>query len=340
MKDQLTKGAVQSRLFALIGEKLPEHLALVDVVSDCLGISTDAAYRRIRADKILDLNETALLCRKFDLSVDNILKISPGKADYKYTPLDLSYIQNYYIYMQRLSANIERLRKAGGEIILSATDVPVFHFLSFKDLTFFKLFAWTNSIYEYSGTFEDFQRRTESIELLDCYSKIDSEFRRLPSTEIWTSATTDTFLKLLSYHYELGDFREKNTVLSLCEQFITLLDQLEQWSEQGYKDSLSTIPFRLYLSEVDLENNFILLKQEQTLFCILKLFTINSLNITDESFCRETEGWLKHLIQRATLISGSSEKERHKFFNNQCQKVRFLMDKICKGENHGRLNNL
>lgn len=332
MKDQLTKDIVQSRLFAQIEEKLPDHLALVDVVSDCLGVSSDAAYRRIRADKILDLNETALLCRKFNLSADNILDISTGMTDYKYTPLDLQDIQNYYIYMQRLSVNIERLRKTGGEIILSATDVPVFHFLAFKDLTFFKLFAWTNSIYECPGTFEDFQIRTESVELLDCYSKIDSEFRRLPSTEVWTQATTDTFLKLLSYHYELGDFSEKNTVLSLCEQFIALLDHLEQWSDQGYKDSLSTAPFRLYLSEIDLENNFILLKQEQTLFCILKLFTINSLNITDKSFCRETEGWLKHLTQRATLISGASEKERHKFFNNQRLKVRFLMDKICKDQ--------
>jgi hypothetical protein len=77
-----------------------------------------------------------------------------------------------------------------------------------------------------------------------------------------------------------------------------------------------------------MENSFILLKETEKTNCILKLFTINSLYITDEQFCSETENWLDHLSRRATLISGASERERHKFFSSQRQKVRFLIELI------------
>lgn len=36
------------------------------------------------------------------------------------------------------------------------------------------------------------------------------------------------------------------------------------------------IPYRLYLSGIELENNFVVMKREQTTGCILKLYTINS----------------------------------------------------------------
>jgi hypothetical protein len=51
---------------------------------------------------------------------------------------------------------------------------------------------------------------------------------------------------------------------------------------------------------------------------------------SDPAFCRETGQWLESLIQRSLLISGTSERDRYMFFNGQRQKVRFLIDKICR----------
>ena len=330
MENQLIKVGLQKNLFDRINERLPEHLALVDVVSDLLGISTDSAYRRIRADKTLGLDETVLLCRKFNISLDETLELAPGRAEYKYTPLDLQDINNYYVYMRALSANMARLRLAGGETIMSALDVPVFHFLSLKELTFFKLFAWAQSAYHFSGLYEHFAAQIERVDLLECYNKLVDDFGNIPSTEIWTNSTTDTFLKLLNYHFEMGHFQKKETVLLLCEQFLALLRNVQGWADKGYKDADSKIPFHLYLSEVDLDNSFILLKQPDATSCILKLFTINSLSITDPLFCRETAAWLHNLAQRSTLISITSEKERHKFFTRQIQKVRIMIEMVCK----------
>ena len=64
---------------------------------------------------------------------------------------------------------------------------------------------------------------------------------------------------------------------------------------------------------------------------MVKLYMINGLSVSDEDFCKETENWLHNLIKRSTLISGASEKERHKFFETQKQKIENLIKKIQSG---------
>ncbi len=328
----MKKNDIQKVLFDGIRAKLPPRYALVDTVSELLDISADAAYRRLRGDKIMDIEEVAILCKRFGISLDALLNIPgivSGSEAYSYTPLDLGAENVYYLYMQGLADRMEQLCMApGAEIISSALDVPFFHFLPYKELTFFKLFAWTNSVYSSEGNFEEFARKTENRQLLDCYGKIVANHRLIPSREIWTKNTTETFLKLVHYHFEMGHFSTPDVPLILCDQFLQLLDTLQGWTEKGNKGETEHIPFQLYLSEVDMENSFILLKEATRTNCILKLFTINSLYVTDRQFCSETENWLDHLARRSTLISGASEKERHKFFTSQRQKVRFLIDRI------------
>lgn len=331
MNDPQKKTDLQKGLFDEILKKMPPRYALVDVVSELLEISSDAAYRRIRGDKVMDIFETTILCDRFGISFDALFLTTTANTNpaYSYTPLDLGDTDNYGIYMESLSARLERLRSSpGAEIISSALDVPLFHFLPYKDLTFFKLFAWTSSIRGSVGHYEEFVKKIESPSLLDCYNRIVASHRLIPSKEIWTNSTTDTFLRLLNFHFEMGHFADTAKPLSLCEQFLDLLNNLENWTEKGDKGDNGCVPLQLYLSDVDMENSFILLKEHDKLSCILKLFTINSLYITDEGFCSETYGWLGHLSRRATLISGASEKERYKFFNHQRQKVRFIMDMI------------
>jgi hypothetical protein len=331
MDHSLKKADLQKLLFDEAGKRLPPRHSLVDVISDLLEISSDAAYRRIRCDKIMDIGEVALLCAHFGISLDallNIPAVGSGGA-YFYSPMNLDDIDNYYIYMQNIAAKLDGLRVAqNAEIVSSALDVPFFHFLPFKELTFFKLFAWTNSVYPTSEKFEAFASKVESKELLDCYKKIVTGYRSIPSKEIWTKDTTDAFMKLIGYHFEMGHFSDIETPLSLCDQFLDLLNTLENWTGDGNKGEVGYVPFQLYLSDVEMENSFNLLKEDDRTSCILKLFTINSLYVTDKQFCSETENWLTHLSRRATLISGSSERERHKFFNSQRQKVGFLIDTI------------
>jgi hypothetical protein len=108
---------------------------------------------------------------------------------------------------------------------------------------------------------------------------------------------------------------------------LNILTTLHQWAENSSKDG-GTTPFQFYVSELELENTYLLMKQSGIPNCVVKLFTINSLNVFDREFCKEVESWLIKLSTRSVSLCGGSEKERIKFFNSQRQRVRFLMEKI------------
>ncbi|MEO6330426.1 MAG: hypothetical protein ABIO55_15940, partial [Ginsengibacter sp.] len=58
-----------------IKNQLPQHLALVDALAEQLNISNDSAYRRIRGEKHLALDEIQVLSAHFKISLDSFLQL-------------------------------------------------------------------------------------------------------------------------------------------------------------------------------------------------------------------------------------------------------------------------
>jgi hypothetical protein len=329
MDTQLSKNENQMLLFDLIQKAIPANLAMVDVVSDLLNISTDSAYRRIRGAKLIDFEEAVLLCNHFKISLDAFVK-NPNKDQIlcNFTPLDLKDLNNQLIYLQNLLDDIDHIRNEPDcEMILSAGNLPVFNYLPYKELTFFILYSWSCSLCGFTGMYDEFTKDLDFDKLSACYEKIVKSYLLVPSTEIWTVDTIDRLLTLLNHHHEIGHFSDENFPLLLCEQILELIDTLQTWATKGVKGP-NEIPYKFYASEIDINNSLVLFKKTNDTKCFLKLFTITGLSTSDERFCREIENWLENTEQRATLISGASEKERYRFFRVLKQKVRFLIDKI------------
>jgi len=321
---------IQKRLFYEIKKNLPAHQALVDKVSEVLDVSSDSAYRRISCVKPLNIIETYSLCKHFNISFDTLVNVrNTRQSDYFYRPLDVSKPNDYQSYVMNMSKILEKLKISDGSLLMSVVDIPVFHMIYQKELTFFKLYAWTHSVYNYEGRFDEFMKEIATPELAGYYQKIIKDFELIPSTELWTENTINTTLSLISYYTDICKFSDKEFPLLLCEQLLNILGKLQNWAEKGNKGDDAT-SFQLYLSEIEIENTFILMRQSEVRNCAVKLFTINNLHVSDKDFCMETEKYLTKLTQRALPLCGSSEKERIKFFNTQREKVRFLMEKIQK----------
>ena len=69
---------VQFLFFNHIKNLLPTHLSLAEEVAEVLNISTDSAYRRIRGEKELPLEEAKKLCIKYHISLDQFLHSFPS----------------------------------------------------------------------------------------------------------------------------------------------------------------------------------------------------------------------------------------------------------------------
>ena len=84
---------------------------MVDVVSDLLGIGTDAAYRRIRGSKLLDFEETVLLSRHFNISLDSVAGIQGKQFLCDYATLDFTDLKSYLTFAQFLENFVDNLRR-------------------------------------------------------------------------------------------------------------------------------------------------------------------------------------------------------------------------------------
>ena len=333
--DHQLKNEHQKALFDLIKQKLPENLVLVDVIAGLLDINAHSVYRRIRGEKLLDFEEYMFLCNHFNIPLDlSVNGVTDKHIQCRYTPMDLRNEDNYLDYLHDLLYNLEGVRsKPDGEVVLSAVDIPLFHYGSCKELILFILFSWSSGVYGFKGKYEDFVKEYDLSETLKYYEKIVRNYQDVPSTEIWTIRTIDRLIKLLGYHSEMGHFDDEHFPFFLCEQLLELISTLEQWTEKGTK-GLNGKPFKLYISEIHLSNTFILFKKNGTTNCALKLFTINHFDISDSNFCREAEQWLNNTTRQATLISGASERERHKFFSQKRKKVIALVDMMHQNRLH------
>ena len=65
---------LQQLLFQQIKVKIPENLSFVHEIAELLEISYDSAYRRIRGEKELSLEELVKLGVRFEISLDALFR--------------------------------------------------------------------------------------------------------------------------------------------------------------------------------------------------------------------------------------------------------------------------
>ena len=133
---------IQIQLFQYLKNKLPEQSSLVDEVAKLLGISTDSAYRRIRGETPLVLDEVRELCHHFNLSLDQLLKVKSSSVLFQ----DIRVQSNLLTYQQFLQGILMQLDSMNNfirkEIIYMSKDLPVFHNFYYQPLTAFRYYFW------------------------------------------------------------------------------------------------------------------------------------------------------------------------------------------------------
>jgi hypothetical protein len=323
---------VQKLFFEMAKSKLPSNYRLADVVCEVLNVASDSAYRRIRGEKELTLTELITLSSHFNISLDSIISRELNNVLFKYIPLDLNDMNNYYTYMDDLSNLFETIAKSREkEIYFMALDIPVAHFTPFLDLTLFKIYTWFRSVNKLQITYDQFVSQLDIPRLSAVYEKIGNAYNRIPSTEIWTKNTIEPTLRLLDYYSDLNCFEKKETLPHLCYQVLQLVDNIEKYTlreEKEYKGKSAF--FRMYLSPVDIMNDFMITKHDGINVTSIKLYTINGIFTSNEYFCSEVEKWMKDAMTKSLFLSGASAKECFRFFQEIKNKVNNLLEKFEK----------
>jgi plasmid maintenance system antidote protein VapI len=317
---------IQVILMNRVKSSLPSNISLVDEIADLLEVSADSAYRRIRGETALTIDELFRICNQFKISFDSLMAFHSGSVTFNYNEVHSG--RHFVRYLTEIRDDMVRISKAPEKhITYAAVDVPIFHYFKYPEYYYFKMFYWLRSVAS------DPDLQAKKFRLADIDPEITQLCRELadlyaviPSTEVWSDSILASVLKQVSYYWLSGVFESKEDALRLVQSIRKTMETVQRESEMnlklmisgGSKDLHSN--FNLYQSEIEIGNNNILVALGDMKILYTSFHTFNKMFTTNRDYCKLTDNWMKNLIKQANLISGVGEKYRFQFFRKMfCQ---------------------
>ena len=141
-----TKSPLQQKFFEKLKLSVPANISLANEIADVLEISADGAYRRMRGESILSMDEMVKLCRHYKVAPDFLAGDDESSATFHFKKMIHDekgfgeYIKNILSDLQKINASDPK------QIIYAAGDLPLFiQFLS-PEYSAFKTFFWQKAM--------------------------------------------------------------------------------------------------------------------------------------------------------------------------------------------------
>jgi hypothetical protein len=297
-------------------------------VADLLHVSNDSAYRRIRGETLLVLEEVKILCDRFGISLDQTINSKENTVVFNAFSLNNDNY-NFKSYLTDILKNLQFVRSfEQNELIYLTKDFSIFHNFISRPLFAFRYFFWMKSILQHP----DFVHVRFSVDLLtkeieDLGEQIVRSYNSIPSTEIWNTECVNSTISQIKYYREAGYFASDTDVQTIYDALQEVIEHLRQEAETGCKFYPGENPdfqksnFQFYYNRVILGDNTImsLLNGKKVLY--LNYDVLNYMVTQDEKFCNDVYMKLQNLMRRATILSNVSEKQRNMFFNTLLKKI-------------------
>jgi len=316
----------QQLLFHHIRSKLPPHLSFAEEVASQLNISADSAYRRIRGEKPLSLDEASVLCSKYQVSIDQLLQANTNTVIFSDDRIDhLSLGFNKYLEFVIASLNLFKTLE-NPMVYYYSKDMPIFNFMPFPELRAFKFFFWKRTLLAYPDLArQQFNGEEPDAESVALAKKIDELWARIPSTDIWNEETINVTISQIEFYRQSNIFADKEVVLKIYSQLEELVNHMEFQAENGKKSMLNmpagSVPYEAYINETLIGDNTVFVNSDSRQITFINHNGLHFMSTQDKDFCAFTYKNLQNMIRKSTHISVVGEKERSMFFNTLRNKV-------------------
>jgi hypothetical protein len=334
--DQAQIREIQAQFLRKIEDVLPKNTTLVNELADLLRISSDSAYRRMRGETLLVLDEILLLSEYFKVSFDTYTHKQEGWVAFRYLKLNPAR-ESFKTYLMAMLRDLKIIADAPQRVITYACeDIPVFHHYRHPLMAQFKMFYWMHAIMGVPELeSEKFVADRIDEELSSVGLQIIEQYSAVPSIEIWTETTIQSTVKQIAFFWESGKFRDKDDALAVCNslrEVITAIqkqaEQSAKWQAVGTKGDSDGNNYQLYYSEIEITNNCVLVDMGTVSSVYLGHFSFSTMSTTSESYCAETRKWFEVIRRKSVLISGVSEKQRYQVFKKYFSQINELEQSI------------
>lgn len=303
-----------------VRSRLPSNVSFADELAEILNISRDSAYRRIRGETVLSLDEVKRLYDRFGISLDVILSDSSQMVTFHRRVVDYA---DYTLekWLTSVLKNLDFLRSfEDHEMIFSAKDIPIFHYFRLPQLSSFKLFFWMKTLLGHPELEQQrFSAAAVPKELVALANRVWSKYSSLHTVEIWNEEAVYDTLKQIEFYQECSLFQSREEPLLLCDQLTQLIGQVKEEASAGKKSEGGK--FGMYNNEILIADNTVFARMGSRRSVYVNQNSLNLLLTFQEPFCSQTELYLQNLMKKSTQISVTGERERNRFFKNMGDRI-------------------
>lgn len=325
----MNKGeGIQLHFFDLIRQHLPAYISMVHEVAEVLEISYDSAYRRLRGEKELSMDELKKLSTIYNISIDTLFNID--RKDTLFNTFTLSHTDGFEQLLKLISDQLARIQVSDfRELIMVSRDLPIFYFFNFPALAAFKLLFWRKILVNNTLSRDvSFDLANVPADYLAIGNQMLNLYLKIPSVEIWNQETFTRIMQQIAFCSVSGFFRNKQDAVILFEDLTRLINNLQIQAELGAKclpenleNTVGEAQFNVYTNEIMIIDNIAFAKtgDKETAF-----LTYNSMDVLvthDPLFCGMIQSTLARILKTGNHISGTSALERNRFFSQIYEKL-------------------
>ena len=310
------------------------NTSFVDEIATVLDIGYDAAYRRINCKTNLSLEETVILARHYNISLNNLFEVGSQNSILTELSPNLTNVRALEAYFVASKNNLSPLIKLKGATILySAKELPIFHTLKDSYIARYKMYVWLKDVdidmAKNKTSFDAFLKIIPQS-LIDSAVNLAEVYKGINITEFWNNMTINSTIQQIVYYYESG-LVSREMALLICDDAEQVLRDVEtQAIQQSIIGSQNKAIYNLYKTDLHSMNNVIMVNTPHkkvffTPFTLLSYFKIEHQPTCDLMY----EFFEKHKFHSKLLVN-AGERDRTQFFNSMHQKIDRLREHIIK----------
>ena len=319
---------IQQQLFKAIKTRIPEHQSAADEIARILSISPDSAYRRLRNEKPVSIDELFTLCQHFKISIDQLMNLQADTFAFSGRVIKAESF-GFYEYLSNILQHMNYINTfEQKEFFYLTKDIPVFHCYHSRELAAFKYFFWMRTILH----MPEFATRKVNLkeypeELFVIGSKARDVYNQIDSSELWNLESLNSTIRQIDFYVDSQLFQSSEDAWILYDSVEKLIWHLEKQAELGYKfkhgdERMQPMgKFNFYFNEVLLLDNTMFVEANQSKITFMVHSGINFMFTRDIRFCENMHNYIQNLMRKSTLLSSGNEKERLRFFNRLKDKI-------------------
>ncbi|MDR1373296.1 MAG: hypothetical protein LBJ17_09335 [Dysgonamonadaceae bacterium] len=282
---------------------IPKTTKTVHLIADLLGITKVSAYRRLSGNTPFQLEEACLLSRRFNISLDELLKEERIIED-----TDIIALDNYHQFLETLTDTNP------GITMITANSIRLALAMEYPKLFNFILFR---SAHRHSPTMTDLFSEYEIPEKLEHLRR--SIVSLTPENSLYEYIISQhLFSRIVS---DVNYFRQsrqltREDAAAIRENLVQLLKKMELQMNTGKDESGNSHIY--YLSTLDMESNTLTVESCNLTFHLVWSSTCEPYSLTSNNTLYYRQ-WFDNLKKYTSSISLLNEIQRMDFLDRQLE---------------------